>query len=164
MPRKQPGENTAKDVALDKYHIHRVLSLEEAESCPESLRKIFKLVSESENIRKAHYGARLELADCRGVFDTKAAHDYRMRLRKRADKLADICLDPDMEDSPEETWVRKLLPLVFLPFDRKEEEKLDEIRPFHHWYATLPLLWTKLTTPKFCLPAELSPRKPTSHQ
>ena len=78
MPRKQAGENIAKDVALDKYGIERVSSLEEAESCPESLRTIFKLVSKSENIREVDFGALPEREDRRGVFDTDAAHDYNM--------------------------------------------------------------------------------------
>ena len=60
-------------------------------------------------------------------------------------------------DSPEDTWVQCLLP-VFLSFDRKQEEVLDERRPFHHWYATF--LWNgkRLMASKSCVPAQLSAR------
>ena len=138
MPRKQYDGNTTKALTLDEYRIYRV-SLSNAESCPESVRKIFELVSQSKNIREAHFGVRREREDCRGIFDTNAAHDYNMRLRKRACDLARLCEKSRMKDMSEATWVMRLFPLVFLPFDRIQEEELDEVRPFHHWYSTLPL-------------------------
>lgn len=129
MPRKKS------DVALDRYGVYRVPTLERADRCPESIHKILQLVCNSKNLQKKAFMAVPEQNRSRGDFDTNAAHDYNMRLVQRADELANRCCDPDMVDSPEIKWVQLLSPRVFLSFDRQEEEKLDDNRPFHHWYA-----------------------------
>ena len=136
MPRKQSAGNDDNDVALDRYGIYRVPSLDRADHCPESVYKTFQLVYRSKNLQMTHFIALPERKDSRSVFDTRAAHDYNMTLGRRADELARRCCDPDMMDSPEIKWVQLLSPRVFLSFDRQEEEKLDENCPFHHWYAT----------------------------
>lgn len=130
MPKKQ-----FKEVALYNYGILRVPSIEMAKACPESLQTIFKAVHDSKFLQMAHFGARPEREDRRGVFDTDAAHDYDLRLKQRALELAISCCDPSMIESPEADWASDLSTHVFLPFKRKEEEKLDIKRPFHHWYA-----------------------------
>ena len=136
MPRKQSDGNAGNDVALDRYGIYRVLSLDRADHCPESVHRIFQLVYNSKSLRMTPFVARPERNDSRSVFDTDAAHDYNMTLGQRADELAIRCGDPDMMDSPETKWLQLLSTRVFLSFDRQEEEILDTKRPFHHWYAT----------------------------
>ena len=163
MPKKQVNGNTPKNLVLDDYGIYRVSSLETAPWCPDSLRRIFQLVTDSQCLQMTGFGARRQRDDRRGIFDTNAAHDYDMALKKRADDLADRCSDPVMMDRPECTWVQLLSTRVFIPFDRAEEEKLDTTRSFHHWYAATSPPLKKLMASKSCLPAQLPTTKPTNN-
>lgn len=151
------------DVALDKYGIYRISSLGRAPHCPEAVRKVCQLVYDSKDLRIDHFVARPEGSDSRSVYDTNAAHDYDMKLGSRACELADRCGDPDMMDSPEVKWVLLLSQRVFLLFDRQLEEKLDDNRPFHHWYATYMSTADRLMHFKSCLPPPLPTKEPANN-
>ncbi len=146
-------KNLSEKVALHNYDIDRVPNIESAKACPESLQIIFKVVYNSKTLQIAHFGSGPDREDRRGVFDTDAAHDYDVRLMKRASDLMICCCDPSMIQSSEAEWMSDLSRLVFLPFRRKDEEQLDIKRPFHHWYSTVPFQSTKLMRSKSCLPA-----------
>lgn len=149
----EPSKKPRKEVALHNYDIYPLPNIESAKDCPESLQIIFKVVHSSKTLLEAHFGSRPYREDLRGVFDTNAAHDYNIQLKKRASDLTICCCDPFMIQSSEAEWMSDLSRLVFLQFRRKEEEQLDIKRPFHHWYSTVPFQSTKLMRSKSCMPA-----------
>lgn len=129
MPGQSPdGRNRA----LDQYGIYRVPCLDVAD-CPDQLRTLFKLIQGVKSLRFEKFGGRRENQTNPQPFETKAAHDYDAWLKRQADSLTHKSRDPEIVDKTETEWVTVLAPDVFHPFDRMQEEILEERRPFHHW-------------------------------
>ena len=151
--------------ALDSYGIYRVESYDRCpKTCPPAIKSVFSLVYKSQFMQISQFAAPPTEDGSKSPYDTRSGADYDMWLKKRAEDLSSICNDPDMGFAKETTWVREMLPRIFLPFDRKVEESQDRDRPFHHWYATILSLSHMLMAKKSCLPASLSTWESTNHQ
>ena len=128
------------------------------------MKLVFDLVYKSQFMQISRFAAPLNEDGSNSPYDTRSGQDYDMLLKKRAEDISSICNDPDLVEAPEATWVRIMLPRVFLLFDRKAEERLDRDRPFHHWYAATMSLRYMLMAKKSCLSASLSTWKTTNNQ
>lgn len=160
-----PNENGDQARALDNYGIYRVESYGGCPmTCPPATKSVFKLVYKSQFMRISQFAAPPSEDGSTSPYDTRSGKDYDLLLKKRAEDVSWRCNDPDSVEAPESTWVRDLLPRVFLPFDRKEEERLDRDRPFHHWYATTLSYRHMLMSKKSRLSASLSTWESTNHQ
>lgn len=142
MPPKSPVQsanlNECRDhaSALDSYGIYRVESYGRCpKTCPPAMKSAFELVFKSQFMQISQFAAPPSEDGSKSPYDTRSGEDYDMLLKKRAEEISSICNDPDLVEAPEATWVRDMLPRVFLLFDRRAEERLDRDRPFHHWYA-----------------------------
>ena len=148
-----------KEVTLEDHNIYRIPNFERIGECPRSVKDIMQLVYSSKNLQEDSFLALPSSGDNLSDFDTNAARAYDRELADRAHDLKHICCDPEIMDKAEVEWISVLLP-VFLFFDRSKEEKLDNNRPFHHWYVLLCPLWTRLMTPKVLLAVATSRRGP----
>lgn len=171
MPPKFPvqsatsNEKSDQAKSLDELGIYMVKSYDGCpETCPPAIRSVFKLVYRSQFMHISQFAAPPSEDGSKSPYDTRSGQDYDMLLKKRAEDLSSICNDPDLVEAPETTWVRDMLPRVFLLFDRKAEERLDRDRPFHHWYATTMSFRCMLMAKKSCLSASLSTWESTNHQ
>lgn len=143
MPPKSPVQSANLDEcsdrasALDNYGIYRVESYGECpRTCPPAMKSVFELVFKSQFMQISQFAAPPSEDGSKSPYDTRSGEDYDMLLKKRAEDISSTCNDPELVEAPETTWVRDMLPRVFLLFDRKAEERLDRDRPFHHWYTT----------------------------
>ena len=160
-----PTESNEQASALDRYGIYRVESYGRCpETCPPAMKSLFKLVYKSQFTQILQFAAPPSEDGNKSPYDTRSGEDYDMLLKKRAEDISSICNDPDLVEVSEATWVRNMLPKVFLLFDRKAEERLDMDRPFHHWYAAMMSFKYMLMAKKSCLSASLSTWELTNHQ
>lgn len=163
MPPKSPvplaksNKKSDEARALDSYGIYRVENYNWCpETCPPAIRSVFELVYKSQLMPISQFAAPPSEDGSRSHYDTKSGEDYDMLLKKRAEDISSLCNDPSLVEVPEVTWVRTMLQPVFLVFDRRTEERLDNDRPYHHWYATTILFRYMLMAKKSCLSASLS--------
>ena len=171
MPPKAPAPlaNSSKKSdearALDSHGIYRVENYDWCpETCPPAMKSIFELVYETQLMPISQIATPPSEDGSRNYYDTKSGEDYDMLLKKRAEDISSMCNDPDLVEDPELTWVRTMLEPVFLVFDRRAEERLDNDRPYHHWYATTISFRYMLIGKKSCLSASLSTWESTNHQ
>ena len=143
MPPKSPVRLANSDKkspearAPDSYGIYRVENYDwSPETCPPVMRSIFELVYKTQLMPISQIATPPSEDGSKSVYDTKSGEDYDMLLKERAEDISSICNDPELVEDPELTWVRTMLEPVFLVFDRRAEERLDNDRPYHHWYAT----------------------------
>lgn len=161
--KQKPRGNPSRDIERD-YGVFQVPYLGAAQNCPETIRNMFKSVEGSKYLTMDYFGNLPEREGFRGVFDTNAAHDYNMELKKRAEELHNRCTKPKMVDAPEKKWVDTFATRVFLRLDCSEEENVDAERPFNLWYFNMLLLCIELINRKSCLPSLFSTRKPANHR
>lgn len=139
-PPVQPVESNEggdQSESFDSLGIHRVESYDRCpKTCPPAIKSVFKLVNESQLLSISPPAAAPGKGGSRSPDQNRSGEDYDMWLRKQAEQLSRKCNDPDMPGHSEQQWVVTMMPIVFLMFNRIEEEELDSKRPFHHWYAT----------------------------
>lgn len=126
-----PGQPlNSREMALDQYGIYLIPCLDVAD-CPDQLEDLFKLIQGAKGLRFEKFGGLRENRNNPQAFEMKAAHDYDAWLERRADSLTHKSQDPEIVDKTEPEWATVLAPDFFHPFDRMQEEMLEERRSFH---------------------------------